>query len=710
MAKAGSSRRISLEDAVNYMLETDDSDIDSCHGGLSSDEEERIDNALLGYYSDWDENDPNADVESNLVGRSSPPPSSPPPPLSTNSTETLNNESQVTALNSAVSLTFCANNNVPDHATVTNEPSTRISRRTRRPLKQVIDLGSTDDDCDNKENICEKHTSTKKGKKKPANKKPANKKPANKEPVAHKNTKSYDDPDTPNILPDFTPTRDPGLHCDVPLIRGVQEIDFFQLFFSEELIQDIVKHTNTYGWRNISKKKSCAKKDGSWKETSVHEMKQFIALLMYMGIVRLPRHDRYWSVKSLFHGLWAREMLSRSRFYALLSMLHVVDPEEEEQGHKLKKVAPFIDHFRNRCRTLFQPEQNLAVDERLVKSKHRSGIRQYIKNKPVKFGIKLWVIADSKTGYTCDFSVYMGSGDGVVHPKHGLGYGVVMTLAESFLNQGYHIFFDNFYTSCILVIDLLKHQTPSCGTVVESRKGFPDSMKGGKKSWAPKQHRGAMRWSREDKALCLQWKDNKVVTMVSTIDRADKFVEVQRKVKADGKFSTVTVRQPECIQRYNSYMNGVDKSDQYLAKYNMLRKCVRWWKTLFFHMIDVGLVNGFILFQLHRSRNPDVPGLKRPKSYALLVFREAVIRQLTSMEEYADPPVYNNFQAPIDKRYNTEHMPVFTEEKRNCKVCYAELKKQVRVYTKCSAPQCDVYLHFTKENNCFQKWHTTFKH
>ena len=46
------NRKISLEAAVNYMLETDDSDVDSSHGGLDSDEEERLDLELLGYYSD----------------------------------------------------------------------------------------------------------------------------------------------------------------------------------------------------------------------------------------------------------------------------------------------------------------------------------------------------------------------------------------------------------------------------------------------------------------------------------------------------------------------------------------------------------------------------------------------------------------------------------------------------------------------------------
>ena len=55
MASSSKSRNISLADAVNYMLESDDSDIDSSQGGLSSDEEEKLDDILLGFGSDYDE-------------------------------------------------------------------------------------------------------------------------------------------------------------------------------------------------------------------------------------------------------------------------------------------------------------------------------------------------------------------------------------------------------------------------------------------------------------------------------------------------------------------------------------------------------------------------------------------------------------------------------------------------------------------------------
>ena len=132
--------------------------------------------------------------------------------------------------------------------------------------------------------------------------------------------------------------------------------------------------------------------------------------------------------------------------------------------------------------------------------------------------------------------------------------------------------------------------------------------------------------------------------------------------------------------------------------------------TLFSHMVHMGIVNGFILFQAHHSQNPKLELLQRQKSYSLLDFREKVIRQLINIPEYSTPPMYKNFEKPIDSRFSTDHLPEFTEEKRYCKLCFKKIKQQSRVHTKCSTPQCDVYLHFTKDKNCFRDWHSTFEH
>ena len=49
------------------------------------------------------------------------------------------------------------------------------------------------------------------------------------------------------------------------------------------------------------------------------------------------------------------------------------------------------------------------------------------------------------------------------------------------------------------------------------------------------------------------------------------------------------IPRPIAIEKYNLFMGGVDKSDQYLAYHNV-RKTVHYWKTLFYHMIDVAVV------------------------------------------------------------------------------------------------------------------------
>ena len=142
-----------------------------------------------------------------------------------------------------------------------------------------------------------------------------------------------------------------------------------------------------------------AKADGSWKDVTPDEIKRLIALLIYFGLVKVVGAvEKYWSKKTLYNGLWARAILQRDRFKAIMALLHVVDPATELPGDKLRKVESFVDYFKTRCRELYQPRQNVAIDERTVKSRHRSCIRQYIKDKPNKWGIKLWVLADSSNG------------------------------------------------------------------------------------------------------------------------------------------------------------------------------------------------------------------------------------------------------------------------------------------------------------------------
>ena len=61
-------------------------------------------------------------------------------------------------------------------------------------------------------------------------------------------------------------------------------------------------------------------------------------------------------------------------------------PSYRTPGNKLRKVKESLASFKERCKLLYQSTQKLSVDECMVKAKHRSGIRQYMKKKPTKWG------------------------------------------------------------------------------------------------------------------------------------------------------------------------------------------------------------------------------------------------------------------------------------------------------------------------------------
>jgi len=268
-----------------------------------------------------------------------------------------------------------------------------------------------------------------------------------------------------------------------------------------------------------------------WTDVDEDEFYRFIGLLMYMGMVQVPNVDLYWCKKSLFHGLWARSFMSKFRFRQLLCFLKISDFETEKPGDKLCKVRFLFDMIRRKCMNLYQPGMNVSIDERMVRNKGRYSFRQYIRDKPTKWGMKLWVLADSKTGYTYNFDVYLGKTE--ERSSNGLAYNVVMNLVSFLVTQGslgYRLFVDNFYSSVHLFLDLLKKGILACGTIICNRKGFPVELKN-VKQWEKKKARGDMRWSRQGDLLGVQWKDNKTVSIISTMHNANDFNMAKRRTK-----------------------------------------------------------------------------------------------------------------------------------------------------------------------------------
>ena len=92
--------------------------------------------------------------------------------------------------------------------------------------------------------------------------------------------------------------------------------------------------------------------------------------------------------------------------------------------------------------------------------------KMYMKNKPVKFGMKIWFLASSQ-GYPFAFQVYTGKSDSKEGP---LGERVVNELPEVLEENSNHIlYFDNFFSSTTLCRDLAEKSLRCTGTVRQNR-------------------------------------------------------------------------------------------------------------------------------------------------------------------------------------------------------------------------------------------------
>ena len=216
--------------------------------------------------------------------------------------------------------------------------------------------------------------------------------------------------------------------------------------------------------------------------------------------------------------------MPKLKFKAIQAFLKTYKAASENNVvDRLCKARFLHNYIRRKCIKLYHPYENVSVDkqmvcnrdERMVHNRGHFTFRQFIKDTLTRWGIKLWVQADSKNAYTYDLEVYTGKGTPV--SCTGLAYDVVMRLCKSLSKQGYTVYFNNFYTGVQLLNDLFANGTVCCGTLFTNCKGVWPALKETKTF--SKGPRGQMRWVRQGQLLFFQWLDYKPVTLAWTIHR-----------------------------------------------------------------------------------------------------------------------------------------------------------------------------------------------
>ena len=192
--------------------------------------------------------------------------------------------------------------------------------------------------------------------------------------------------------------------------------------------------------------------------------------------------------------------------------------------------------------------------------------------------------------YACAllYLITLGKDDSLGSMENGLTHAVVMKLVEPLKNRGHHCYTDNFYTSPALFADLRSNGFGACGTLRLNRKGIPKSIK-------PPIRKGDTKVVNVDESmLVIKWSDKREVTILTTIHQPGHVSVQRRNRRAPG--GRETVQKPTAIVEYNTYMGGVDRADQLLSYYGFAHRTVKWWRRLFFFLLDTAVVNSYVLY------------------------------------------------------------------------------------------------------------------
>lgn len=486
----------------------------------------------------------------------------------------------------------------------------------------------------------------------------------------------------------------------------------FMHYFTPDFLQKIVDESNLY---------SVQENVANPITITVADLKKYIGCLLFMSV------QHFQSVRSCWHDKFGyppiKSTMSINRFEVIRSVLHFNNnehhlPKEHPDHDRLHKIRPVIDHL-NKAFSSIPVDQRLSIDEQMCATKISHFLKQYLPNKPHKWGYKLFVLC-SLMGYAYRFEVYSGQNNTkdkpADEPDLGITNNVVLRLARVVPRKHNHvIYFDNFYTSLPLAYYLSKQGIHCVGTVQQNR--LPNCRLPDKKSLMKT---SVLRGTYEEKVAhhdgvdfsATVWKDNKVVTLLSTYVGAEPAGKVQR---FDKKLKQkIDVPCPKVVQEYNMHMGGVDLMDSYLGRYRIRVKSKKWYMRLFYHLLDLAVINSWVIFK----KNMTAKGTPKKQLPNLGEFRNELADALcnvgTSNGSKRGRPSNSSLEEQAKKRRGpahplpckdvrsdgVAHWPVFSNRLR-CKL------PQCKGTTQWACSKCNIPLCLNGTNNCFRDFHTT---
>lgn len=453
-------------------------------------------------------------------------------------------------------------------------------------------------------------------------------------------------------------------------------LHYFQMFITENFVEYIVRESVSY---------AASKNDFDFS-LSAPELFCFFGILYLSGYVPLPRKRMFWEDSADVHNELVTNAMRRKRFEEIFKYLHFADNSKLDKHDKMAKLRPVMDRLNDLFQKNAPPETVVSIDESMIPYFGRHNLKQCIRNKPVRFGYKAWVMSH-RLGYCVTFDIYQGRSEKVSHTAC-LGESVVCSFAkvlkEQYPNMSFSLYFDNFFTTIPLMTYLAEQNFGATGTIRENRlKNCPlmNTQEMKKKKYA----RGTFDFKGSDVVEAVKWKDNAVVTVI-TNEHSTYPLNSTKRYSRDMKM-VIEVPQPNVISKYNANMGGVDILDSNVSNYRISMRSKKWYMPIFLWQLDIAMTNAWQLSKTYGSTLDQ-----------LAFRREVVISLLKLYGSVRSKPGPKNMclHTPVPLRHDHKgHMIISGQTRRRCALCKNKTVKACR--------RCDVALH----DKCFEEFHNS---
>jgi len=226
--------------------------------------------------------------------------------------------------------------------------------------------------------------------------------------IVSKNRVAKKPPPEPEPLPPFNPLpiyneneySEPNLPDN---INNEDPWQLFKLFWTDELIDRLVKHTN----KNAKLHPPPEDKDfpRRWKPTSRQELYAYLAVLIHIGLHIESSIKDYWH-KDFSHGTMhiLRNYISANRWQQLNRYFYYTKPrskDDEAFQNTFKRIKELSKELRLASIKYYKPGIHLTVNKTIERFTGRAPKIINIPTKPTPEGFKIWLLGNQ--GYVLNW-------------------------------------------------------------------------------------------------------------------------------------------------------------------------------------------------------------------------------------------------------------------------------------------------------------------